>query len=262
MKQKTVNNTCPCLARRSGFTLIELLVVIAIIAILAAMLLPVLANARRTAHKIACVSNLRQDGVAIKMFADDNDDYLPPGADGVRGKYGVNGGVATAYGQTSTNELAYYLGRYLGLSDPQPGQKNLVNTLVCPGFANIQNTGDVATNICYVDTQTSVQADNGTGWAAAGFTHSPFGYPGGWMPLRMSAIPSTAQLPLTSVWMMCDVDQVVIPAGGVNDWAAQLPVKPAHVSVRNFVYFDGHVSFKHVGPTGWFYNPNYGPEYN
>jgi prepilin-type N-terminal cleavage/methylation domain-containing protein len=61
----------------SGFTLIELLVVIAIIVILAAMLLPVLARARSSAHRVTCTSNARQINLATRMYADDHRDFIP-----------------------------------------------------------------------------------------------------------------------------------------------------------------------------------------
>jgi prepilin-type N-terminal cleavage/methylation domain-containing protein/prepilin-type processing-associated H-X9-DG protein len=59
----------------SGFTLIELLVVIAIIALLAAILFPVFAQAREKARQTTCASNLRQVGMAVSMYVQDNDAY-------------------------------------------------------------------------------------------------------------------------------------------------------------------------------------------
>lgn len=80
MSARTAHVNCP----PGGFTLIELLVTIAIIAIVAALLLPALSPAREKARAAQCTGNLRQWGLALRMYADDNNDFLPRRGQGVQ----------------------------------------------------------------------------------------------------------------------------------------------------------------------------------
>jgi len=80
--------------RHGGFTLIELLVVIAIIAILAAILFPVFAQAREKARSSSCLSNQKQIALAFSMYAQDYDETYPPSFDANNLTGGGAGGVA------------------------------------------------------------------------------------------------------------------------------------------------------------------------
>jgi prepilin-type N-terminal cleavage/methylation domain-containing protein len=101
---------------KKAFTLIELLVVIAIIAILAALLLPALSAAKQRAWTIRCTSNLRQVGIGMKMFADDNNGSYPESGgdihwrqiDAETGKLSWMEQIASYTAVTSTNGSIVY----------------------------------------------------------------------------------------------------------------------------------------------------------
>jgi prepilin-type N-terminal cleavage/methylation domain-containing protein/prepilin-type processing-associated H-X9-DG protein len=161
-----------------AFTLIELLVVIAIIAILAAVLLPVLAKANDHAKTIQCVNNNKEIGLACIMYASDNQDYIPP-----------------------INSVPYSSG---GMSEYTNWWFMLVKGYVAA--INVSNTASVwrCPTVQNADINPAATAYFGVAWQGYGPVQSSyFNYPtspGGEGSAKLSSLRHTADL-----WMVGDV---------------------------------------------------------
>ncbi|HAZ64394.1 MAG TPA: hypothetical protein DCZ72_12415 [Armatimonadetes bacterium] len=217
-------------ASRRGFTLIELLVVIAIIAILAAILFPVFAKAREKARQTACLSNLKQIGLAMMQYAQDYDESYPAWVD----FWGPFGWTWEAYWMTKIEP--YIKG---GNIDTSRGEQQGI--WHCPSKdvwksttgSNLRNYG--MQMYCYYDWSTGAGQYFGRWDPATGNTIKG--------PLKMAAIDTPAQCIM--VGECGNGGRVAYP--GWDPWFNGMATKTSdwvqptrHGEGSNYMFADGH----------------------
>jgi prepilin-type N-terminal cleavage/methylation domain-containing protein len=229
--------------RALAFTLIELLVVIAIIAILAALLLPALAKAKQKAYQANCVSNLKQVGYAIAMYAGDNNDRLPgPCWSGMFFTYQTSTTASDPY----NGSLAGFLTPYLAYRPPSSILQT-AKVAICPAsFKMLPNkapTPPLNVPISYFS-MGRITNDPPVG---ADCIDYPFGRPNS--PAAEPKKQTLFKHPSDN-WAMTDCDKQLLTSYGITSstYLDYIPLLPVHSSktpaLREYLYFDWHVATK------------------
>jgi type II secretory pathway pseudopilin PulG len=217
--------------------MIELLVVIAIISILASLLLPAFAEAKRKPLQVQCLSNLKQIGYAMHMYMDEHRDTVPgPCYTGVSRRYCVRTVYVNGEPRIGPTQLLGYLASYLSL--PTPPQAPLMATsqvAVCPAFLRRAPNPPPAPRYegySYFTHRRITNAPNAVltnVWGRFDDTLHVIS-----LPVRLAEIASPS-----SAWAVMDADKASFVYG---PWHTNLPNAPVHGSRWNRLYFDSHAA--------------------
>jgi len=210
---------------QKGFTFVEMVALLLTVSVLGLTVLPALAKAHRKSLRARCVTNLRQIGAALEIYAQANHGYLPGP---------VFPAPQASYTDTSRQELAWFIAEDLGC--PKPSRNTVTaSNLLCPAYRpHGPEPGSPAVLRSYVLNE-NISKEKGVRVPPLGSLDAPH-----LRPLTLSALATYG--PPFSISAMTDADK-----GTINPtlpcWN-EMPYRPVHGRTRSQLFFDGHVEVR------------------
>jgi prepilin-type N-terminal cleavage/methylation domain-containing protein/prepilin-type processing-associated H-X9-DG protein len=209
--------------KRRGFTLIELLVVIAIIAILAAILFPVFAQARDKARQAACLSNSKQIGLGIALYTQDYDEVLPMGGRGLTAE-------ESAKNPAPPDRWHGWILPYIKNGGNAAGREATTGVFVCPSRPSFPNS-------------TSSMRGYGCNVNIMGWGGTPPAAPPAVVSFGLASIPNPA-----GTFIVCDSSSILVPSA--------TPGSPQNLDPESWAQLEDRRTDWQVNPPGAWNNNN------